>query len=178
MRKGIISYRKLLYWGGLLLIVSSLNLRLLHLNHIVDNGKTVLVPLYFAEKSDFDKSGYMNIRYENIIPDTNMDHKKGSIVISTDINKVAIYSRFNNTDMPVEAGEMLLQYQIARPFGFFSTKGMVKVSFGADKFYFKDYGLLEYYMRARYTILKVAEDGSTILYGLADMNHQELGTSF
>ncbi len=168
-------YYNLMYWAGEVIIIITIKIKLITLNHIENNGRTVLVPLYFAEKGDFDDDGYMKIRYENIIPDTNFKKRQGYVVVSSDINKVAIYSRFLDKEMPVEIGEFLLKYQVRRPFGFFASDGIVRISFGSEDFYIKDTGLLSHFSRARYAILKVAPDGTSILYGLADMNYQDLG---
>lgn len=171
-------YHNLMYWGGAIIILIAVNVKLMTLDYIVANGRTVLLPLYFADKEDVNNNGYMTIRYENIIPDTNFNENRGVIVVSGDINKVAIYSRFFSRQMPVEIGEFLLKYEVKRPFGFFDMDGMVRVSFGSEKFYFKESGLSEHYLRARYAILKLSEDGTGVLYGLADMNYQDLGRFF
>ncbi len=168
----------LMYWSGAFIVLIAINIKLIALDYIVTEGRTILVPLYFAEENDFKSNGYMTIHYENIIPDTNFEKNEGFIVISNDINDVAIYSRLFSKDMPVEIGEFLLQYQLKQPYGFFSNNGMVRVVFGSEKFYFKELGLLQHYTRARYAVLKVADNGSSVLFGLADMNYQDLGRFF
>ncbi len=171
-------YYNLFFWGGAVITLLAINIKIITLNHIVNNGRTVLVPLYFAEESDFKGNGYMKIRYENIIPDTNFDKNEGEIVVSSDINKVVIYSRFLSDDRPVEIGEFVMRYNVKRPSGFFQSEGIVRIAFGSEKFYFREAGLSQHYMRARYAVLKLSEDGSSILYGLADMNYQDLGRFF
>jgi uncharacterized membrane-anchored protein len=116
---------------------------------------------------------YMELRYEEALVPASADAPAeaapdldGRIVIAVDGDGVASFRRFDDGRAPAP-DEQLLRYKRRTPFGLERSPDQAEVFIGAESFLFQE-GHAEAYAQARYGILKVAPDGSSVLAGLAD----------
>jgi uncharacterized membrane-anchored protein len=85
---------------------------------------------------------------------------------------VATFRRFDD-DGPLAADEQRLRYRRRAPLGLQPDPENTELFIGAESFLFQE-GHAEAYEEARYGILKVAPDGSSVLAGLADSGRRPI----
>ncbi len=88
--------------------------------------------------------------------------RKGTMVLTLDGDNVGSFARMDNGS-PLSENETRLRYKLV------TTAG--ELSIGAESFFFQE-GHARFFDRARYGVLRVDEEGGSVLVGLADENHQ------
>lgn len=161
-------------WGGLALVLIVVNLLVLQKQRVLDEGRTVLLALRPVDPRSLMQGDYMELRYaEALVPAAaEAPALDGRIVIALDGDGVATFRRFDDGRLPAP-GEQLLRYKRRAPFGLGPSPGRAEVFIGAESFLFQE-GHADAYAEARYGILKVAPDGSSVLAGLADAERRPI----
>jgi uncharacterized membrane-anchored protein len=121
-------------------------------------GRTVLLELAPVDPRSLIQGDYMALRYapKTLPPDTELAGE-GVAILALDRDAVAVFRRLDRGE-PLAADEVRLRYRRA---------GEGEVRYGADAFFFEE-GAAPVYEAGRYGILKVDEDGRSVLVGLAD----------
>jgi uncharacterized membrane-anchored protein len=84
---------------------------------------------------------------------------RGTVVLALDQDRVGRYARLDDGS-PLKDGELRVQYRRHQEWG------RPRLDYGAQSFFFQG-GDAKFYEGARYAMLRVAEDGSTVLTDLA-----------
>lgn len=159
-------------WGGLAVVLTVVNLMILEKQRVLDGGRTVLLELRPVDPRSLMQGDYMQLRYEQaLVPDA-APAVDGRIVIAVDAEGVATFRRFDDGSEPA-ADEQRLRYRRRAPAGLGAAPEHAEVFIGAESFLFQE-GHAEAYQDARYGILKVAPDGSSVLVGLADAGRRPI----
>jgi len=115
-------------------------------------GYVSSVPVRAGRRSLISRSQYLCIK-----PPTSIE-RAGTIVLKLDANGVGISVRYDD-DSLVLGNEARLQYK--------RILGTGELTLGAESFFFQE-GQAQIYQRARYGVLRVDDDGASVLVGLAD----------
>lgn len=161
-------------WGGLLVVLAAVNLMIAGKQRILDGGRTVLLALRPADPRSLMQGDYMALRYaEALVPvEQAAAAVDGRIVVGLDAQGVAAFRRFDDGS-PLAADEQRLRYRRRAPAGLGEDGEHAEVFIGAESFLFQE-GHADAYAAARYGILKVAPDGSSVLAGLADAERRPI----
>ena len=149
--------------AGLALILVLANWDIAQKRAVIANGQVLLLELRPADPRSLLQGDYMRLALaDGAMPgaDGIVDMPyRGTIILALDGNRVGRYVRLDDGS-PLKDGELRVQYrrhqEWSRP----------RLDYGAQSFFFQE-GDAERYERARYAILRVAEDGSTVLTDLA-----------
>lgn len=161
-------------WGGLALVLVAVNLLVLQKQRVLDGGRTVLLALRPVDPRSLMQGDYMELRYEQALVPVAAEAPAldGRIVIALDGDGVASFRRFDD-GRDLAPDEQLLRYKRRAPFGLQRSPEQAEVFIGAESFLFQE-GHAEAYAEARYGILRVAPDGSSVLAGLADAERRSI----
>lgn len=161
-------------WGGLALVLVVVNLLVLQKQRVLAGGRTVLLELRPVDPRSLMQGDYMELRYtEALVPAAaEAPALDGRIVIALDGDGVATFRRFDDGRDPAP-DEQLLRYRRRAAIGLQRSPDAAEVFIGAESFLFQE-GHAEAYEDARYGILKVAPDGSSVLAGLADAGRRPI----
>ncbi len=155
--------RKLMMWVTLALVLTVVNYNIIVKETSIKEGQKVIMRLAPVDPRSLMQGDYMILRYaiERKLRYSKLP-ESGKIVITLDKNGVAQYKRVFKDD-PLKSGELLLSFK--------NTKN---ISFGAESFFFQE-GTAKVYDTARYSVLKVDDQGNSVLTGLLDDNFNKLG---
>lgn len=150
---------------GLLLVISVANHNILKKEQVLDSGRQVLLELRPVDPRSLIQGDYMRLAYaENVFPAAAIIESlpyKGTIVLALGTDDVAIFSRLDD-DSSLAQNEQRLQYKrILRRWG------PPDLRIGAESFLFQE-GQAEVFADAQYGVLRVDQDGGSVLVGLAD----------
>lgn len=165
-------------WGGLALVLVAVNLLIVEKQRVLDDGRTVLLALRPVDPRSLIQGDYMELRYqEALVPvdvpaDAAAAETDGRVVVALDADGVATFRRFDDGSA-LAADEQLLRYKRRAPLGLEPDPEDTELFIGAESFLFQE-GHAEAYEEARYGILKVAPDGSSVLAGLADSERRPI----
>ena len=161
-------------WGGLAVVLVAVNLQILEKQRVLDDGRTVLLALRPVDPRSLMQGDYMILRYDQTVvtPQGEPAALDGRIVMTLDGDGVATFRRFDD-GTPLAAEEQPLRYKLRAPSGFSVATDQVELTIGAESFFFQE-GHGDLYAEARYGILKVAPDGSSVLAGLADAERRPI----
>jgi uncharacterized membrane-anchored protein len=120
------------------------------------NGYVSSVPVRAGRRSIISRSQYLCIE-----PTASIE-RAGTIVLKLGGNGVGTSVRYDD-DSRVLGNEVRLQYK--------RILGTGELTLGAESFFFQE-GQAQIYQRARYGVLRVDEDGASVLVGLADDQRQ------
>lgn len=148
-------------------ILALVNVGIAGKERIVRNGATVLLQLAPVDPRSLLQGDYMALRYamadEVAQAAKDAGVRDGAIVIAPDENRVARFVSIHEGSTLAE-GQQLLQFR----------KRGETVRLAADAFFFEE-GQGQAFQRARFGELRVAEDGSAVLVGMRDEQHQPIG---
>ena len=159
--------RKLVLWVvlGLTLVVA--NLSIIGKEHVLREGRTVLLQLAPRDPRSLLQGDFMALRYvlANDVrrQQSGEESADGRIVVTLDANDIATFVRFDDGSGVLD-GELLLRYR----------KRGEGVKIASDAFFFQE-GQGPLYDRARYGELRVDATGDAVLVKLRDGDLQELG---
>ncbi|MBV6631503.1 MAG: GDYXXLXY domain-containing protein [Alphaproteobacteria bacterium] len=143
--------------------------------HVIATGKTVLLPLAPIDPRSIIQGDYMTLLLQqDILPPQDIEPRIGSIELDIDADGVVLARSEQASNGAVNldrargaVDRITLRYHPQR--GGFGRGG--RVEYGIDSFFFQE-GLAPLYQTGRFAVLKVAEDGSAVLIGLANENKQ------
>jgi uncharacterized membrane-anchored protein len=146
-----------------IVILALVNVEIAGKERIVREGATVLLQLAPIDPRSLLQGDYMALRYA-MADDVAQAAEAGgvhdgAIVIALDENRVARFIAIHDGSTPA-AGQHLLQFR----------KRGESVRLASDAFFFEE-GQGQTYQRARFGELRVADDGSAVLVGLRDEQH-------
>ena len=149
---------------GLALILALSNWDIVQKREVIADGKVLLLELRPADPRSLFQGDYMALALANdTMPDPAVISTlpyRGTVVLSLDGNGVGHFDRLDD-GAPLAAGEIRLQYRRHQDW-----RGP-RLDYGAQAFFFQE-GDAELYQNAKYALLRVAQDGSTVLTDLAD----------
>ncbi|NMO17453.1 GDYXXLXY domain-containing protein [Pyxidicoccus fallax] len=135
--------------------------------HVLANGRTVLLELGPRDPRSLIQGDYMVLRYDISLQQwstVGSQPEDGHLVLRLDEQGVGRFVRFDSPATPLAPGEFKLRYRVRDQ----------SVRLGAEAFFFQE-GHAERYERARYGELRVADSGASVLVGLRDDQRQPLG---
>ena len=148
---------------GLALILALANWDIAQKRAVVAGGQVLLLELRPADPRSLFQGDYMALALADAtMPGSTIITSlpyRGTVVLSLDENRVGRYARLDD-GTPLNANEMRVQYRRHEDW-----RGP-RLDYGAQAFFFQE-GDAERYQSARYALLRVAEDGATVLTDLA-----------
>jgi len=148
---------------GLALILALANWDIAQKRAVVADGQVLLLELRPADPRSLFQGDYMALALADAtMPGSTIITSlpyRGTVVLSLDENRVGRYARLDD-GTPLKANEMRVQYRRHEDW-----RGP-RLDYGAQAFFFQE-GDAERYQNARYALLRVAEDGATVLTDLA-----------
>lgn len=154
--------RNALLFGGLALVLTTVNISIARKEQLLATGRPVLVELAPVDPRSLIQGDYMRLEYrlaEHADPSWARD---GRMVVRLDDRGVAEFIRAHD-GRALGPDELLLQYR--------RRSGRVRV--GSDAFFFQE-GHAERYAGAKYGELRVDGSGGSVLVGLRDEALQPL----
>jgi uncharacterized membrane-anchored protein len=154
--------------GGLALILAVANRDILRKRQTVAEGRLVLLEIQPVDPRSLMQGDYMALRYaEQAMPReevTGTLPRSGTAIVALDERGVARFVRVDD-DAPLAAGEQRLSFK--------HPSGSSTLQYGAEAFFFQE-GDAALYADAKYGVLRVDDDGNSILVGLADASRNML----
>jgi uncharacterized membrane-anchored protein len=146
------------------LILALANWDILQKRGIIANGRALLLELRPADPRSLFQGDYMALALANdTMPDPFIISTlpyRGTVILSLDANGVGRFARLDDGSA-LKAGELRVQYRRHEDW-----RGP-RLDYGAQAFFFQE-GDAQLYQEAKYALLRVADDGSTVLTDLAD----------
>lgn len=150
--------------AGLALILGLANWHIAQKRAVIAEGQVLLLELRPADPRSLFQGDYMALALaDSTMPDAKTIETlpyRGTVILALDNNKVGRFARLEDGAMPGPA-ELRVQYRRHEDW-----RGP-RLDYGAQSFFFQE-GDAERYQDAKYAILRVAQDGSTVLTDLAD----------
>ena len=152
---------------GLALILALANWDIARKRTIVADGQILLLELRPFDPRSLLQGDYMALALVNeAMPDataiTGLPYR-GTVILSLDEDRIGRYARLDD-GTPLKADELRVRYRRHEDW-----RG-ARLDYGAQSFFFQE-GEAERYENARYAVLRVAEDGGTVLTDLAGEDH-------
>lgn len=148
------------------LILAILNFQIWQKERILKDGTIMLLQLAPKDPRSFLQGDYMALRYAmaNKVARAAEAHGRtdGAVVVRLDANQVAVFKSLYSGET-LKADEFLLQFR----------KRGDTVRLGSDAFFFEE-GEDETFAVARFGEVSVDKDGSAVLVGMRDENHQPI----
>jgi uncharacterized membrane-anchored protein len=149
---------------GLLLILGLTNWDILQKRKVIAEGRPLLLELQPVDPRSLMQGDYMALALaDNAMPDAATIETlpyRGTVILALDADGIGRFARLDDGS-PLADGQLRVQYRRhedwRRP----------RLDYGAQAFFFQD-GDAELYQDAKYALLRVAEDGGTVLTDLAD----------
>jgi uncharacterized membrane-anchored protein len=149
---------------GLALILVLANWDIAQKRSVIASGQLLLLELRPVDPRSLMQGDYMRLGLaEAAMPSTTVIEDlpyRGTVILTLDDNKVGRFARLDDGS-PLKVDELRVQYRRHDEWG------LGRLDYGAQSFFFQE-GDAGRYERARYAMVRVAEDGSTVLTDLAD----------
>lgn len=149
--------------AGLVLILALANWHIVQKRAVIADGQILLLELRPADPRSLIQGDYMALALADpAMPSATVIRDlpyRGTVILALDENRVGRYVRPDDGS-PLHEGELRVQYRRHEDWGDH------RLDYGAQSFFFRS-GEAERYERARFSMLRVAEDGSTVLTDLA-----------
>ncbi|HEU4825031.1 MAG TPA: GDYXXLXY domain-containing protein [Dongiaceae bacterium] len=149
--------------AGLALALGLANWTIVQKRAVIDNGRILLLELRPADPRSLFQGDYMALALaDDTMPDAATISTlpyRGTVIMALDGNGVGRFSRLDD-EASLKPGELRVQYRRHQDW-----RGP-RLDYGAQSFFFQE-GDAELYRNAKYALLRVAEDGSTVLTDLA-----------
>lgn len=150
---------------GALLTASALlvNKGVVQLERDFIGARTVYFPLAPVDPRSLVQGDYMALRFDDRLfpPETTTLARSGEAFLALDARAVASFSRVARNDEQATATEIRVDYRRDRD----------HTRYCPESFFFQE-GEAEIFSRARFAAIKIAPDGKTRLFALADENLQ------
>lgn len=155
---------------GLALILGLANWDILGKRKVVAEGAPLLLELRPADPRSLFQGDYMALALaDDTMPDAAIIATlsyRGTVILALDAQGVGRFARLDD-GAPLQASEMRVQYRRHEDW-----RGG-RLDYGAQAFFFQE-GDAEFYSVAKYALLRVAEDGSTVMTDLAGEDRQPM----
>lgn len=149
--------------AGLALVLVLANWDIAQKRSVIADGQILLLELRPADPRSLLQGDYMRLRLaEATMPRTTVIEDlpyRGTVILALDEDRVGRFARLDDGS-PLKAGELRVQYRRHEEW----RAG--RLDYGAQSFFFQE-GDGEIFEAARYAVLRVAADGSTVLTDLA-----------
>lgn len=149
--------------AGLVVILALANWHIAQKRAVIADGQVLLLQLRPADPRSLLQGDYMALALADAaMPSATVIEDlpyRGTVVLALDESRVGRYARLDDGS-PLQNGELRVQYRRHEDWGGH------RLDYGAQSFFFES-GDAERFESARYAILRVAEDGSTVLTDLA-----------
>jgi uncharacterized membrane-anchored protein len=149
--------------AGLVLILALANWHIVQKRAVIADGQVLLLELRPADPRSLLQGDYMALALaEAAMPSATVIEDlpyRGTVILALDESRVGRYARLDDGS-PLQSGELRVQYRRHEDWGGH------RLDYGAQSFFFES-GDAERYERARYAMLLVGVDGSTVLTDLA-----------
>jgi uncharacterized membrane-anchored protein len=149
--------------AGLVLILALANWHIMQKRAVIADGQVLLLELRPADPRSLLQGDYMALALADAaMPSATVIEDlpyRGTVILALDENRVGRYARPDD-ESPLQSGELRVQYRRHEDWGGH------RLDYGAQSFFFES-GDAERYERAQYAMLRVADDGSTVLTDLA-----------
>jgi uncharacterized membrane-anchored protein len=149
--------------AGLMLILIVANWDIAQKREVIANGQVLLLELRPVDPRSLMQGDYMRLGLaEAAMPSTTVIENlpyRGTLILALDENRVGRFERLDDGS-PLKEGELRVQYRRHDDWG------LGRLDYGAQSFFFQE-GDAAIFEGARYAMLRVAEDGSTVLTDLA-----------
>ena len=149
--------------AGLVLVLALANWHIVQKRTVIADGQVLLLELRPADPRSLLQGDYMALALADaampsaaVIQDLPY---RGTVILALDEHRVGRFARLDDGS-PLQNGELRVLYRRHEDWGGH------RLDYGAQSFFFES-GDAERYERARYALLRVAEDGSTVLTDLA-----------
>lgn len=153
--------------AGLVLILALANWHIVQKRAVIADGQVLLLELRPADPRSLLQGDYMALALADAaMPSATVIEGlpyRGTVILALDETRVGRYARLDDGS-PLHSGELRVQYRRHEDWGGH------RLDYGAQSFFFES-GDAERYERARYAMLRVGEDGSTVLTDLAGEDH-------
>jgi len=152
---------------GLALILALVNWDIARKRTIIADGQILLLELRPFDPRSLLQGDYMALALVNeAMPDATAIAGlpyRGTVILSLDENRIGRYARLDD-GTPLKADELRVRYRRHE------NRRAPRLDYGAQSFFFQE-GEAERYENAKYAVLRVAEDGGTVLTDLAGEDH-------
>lgn len=159
IRQALVAFGALLVFGGA-------NGTILQKQAVLDDGRAVLLRLAPVDPRSLMQGDYMRLRYDRAVyPESNAAAGaswRGTVVLVLDADGVGRFARLDD-GTPLRADEIRMSYKL-------TGRGRA-MRYGADSFFFQE-GEADLYDDAVFGVLRVDEDGDSVLAGLAGEDRQ------
>jgi uncharacterized membrane-anchored protein len=149
--------------AGLALILALADWDIAQKRAVIADGQVLLLELRPVDPRSIFQGDYMRLRLaEAAMPSPAVIDDLpylGTVILALDGNRIGRFARLDDGS-PLKDGELRVRYRRHEEWG------LRRLDYGAQSFFFQE-GDAERYGRARYAMLRVAEDGSTVLTDLA-----------
>ena len=145
-----------LLFGGLVLVIATVNVSVIRKEALIANGQVVLVELAPVDPRSLISGDYMRLDYALASNAEASWPRDGRLVVRLDARGVAQYVR-RDDGRALASGEQLLQYR----------RRARRLRVGSDAFFFQE-GHAARYADAKYGELRVDRSGGSVLVGLRD----------
>lgn len=157
---------KILVVVNLLFLMGYFNWSIMAKEKIVNEGTLVLLQLEPVDPRSLMQGDYMTLSYA--ITDIDQEDKipkRGFCVLKKDAKGVAGLVRYQSERTPLKKDELLVKY--------FSDGNIWfrRLRVGAESYFFEE-GSAKRFEQAKYGVLRVDQDGNSVLVGLADTQQQ------
>jgi uncharacterized membrane-anchored protein len=145
-------------WGGLALVLGTVNVSIAPKEWLRAHGRTLLLELGARDQRSLMEGDYMRLNFaltRTLAGKT--EARSGTVVVHVDAFGVATFARLAGPGEALGPDEALLRFN--------EREGQPKV--GPDAFHFQE-GQAERYARARYGEVRVDTEGVAVLVGLRD----------
>lgn len=149
--------------AGLALILVLANWNIASKRAVIADGQVLLLELRPVDPRSLMQGDYMRLGLADAaMPSTTVIGDlpyRGTVILALDENRVGRFARLDDGSS-LKEGELRVQYRRHEEWG------LGRLDYGAQSFFFQE-GDADRYGRARYAMLRVAQDGSTVLTDLA-----------
>jgi uncharacterized membrane-anchored protein len=156
--------------AGLALILGLANWDIVGKRKVIAKGAPLLLELRPADPRSLFQGDYMALALaDDTMPDAATIAAlpyRGTVILALDSEGVGRFARLDD-GTPLQAGEMRVQYRRHEDW-----RG-ARLDYGAQSFFFQG-GDAKLYDDAKYALLRVAEDGGTVLTDLAGEDRQPI----
>lgn len=154
--------RKLVLLISVVLVFIAVGISVKSREDLLGSGEVFLFRLAPVDPRSIMQGDYMTLNYQIARgTDAKSIPSRGYIVFQADSLNVANSIRFQKKSGPLSSNERIIKY--------YGHKR--NVSIGSESYFFQE-GDADLYARARFGGIKVAKNGTSILFGLFDENHK------
>jgi uncharacterized membrane-anchored protein len=153
------------------LVLALLNWTILQKEHLIAQGRVVLLQLAPVDPRSLMQGDYMALNFALVREIQNAQdaeiRQDGFAILKLDENNIAHFARFDN-GTPLQSGEVRFHYRTREDFG--------GIKIATNAFFFEE-GQADTYATARYGEFRVADNGDAILTQMRDEKFKVLGRS-